>query len=46
MAEPLKPKPGVDDFQTAAPVDPSIIPLAFRENSPILNEIEIVEDVN
>jgi hypothetical protein len=46
MADPLKPLPGVDDFQTAAPVSPIIVPLAFKENSPILDDIEIVEDVD
>lgn len=46
MTEPLKPKPSPGDFQTAAPVKPSIVPLAFKENSPILDEIEIVEDAN
>ena len=46
MTDPLKPEPGADDFQTAVPQKPNIMPLAFKENSPILDEIEIVEDVN
>lgn len=46
MVDLVKPEPGTGDFQTAAPVTPAMVPLAFKENSPILDEIEIVEDVN
>ena len=40
----LRPELGTGDFQTAATIVPAIVPLAFKENSAILDEIEIVGD--
>lgn len=37
--EPLKPQPGPDDFQTAAPEVVVPVPLGFRENSVLRDDV-------
>ena len=37
--EPLKPLPGPDDFQTAIPEVVVQVPLGFRENSVLRDEV-------
>ena len=39
MVEPLKPEPGTGDFQTAMPEVLVPVPLAFRDNSAIRDDV-------